>query len=108
MVAFQAYQGFFESATEPIGDGRSYSLEFVVAKNIHAYIEHKGNPNQICWLWRKIIKPANVVSMFRIFLDSDQYTFERILCTEKLFGGIGYVCAGGHEITKVCNHYINT
>ena len=39
--------------------------------------------------------------MFRIFLDSDQYSFERILCTEKLFGSTGYVCPGGHEIAKV-------
>ncbi|XP_065887682.1 uncharacterized protein [Dysidea avara] len=95
-----AYQSFFESAVEPIGDGRSYSLEFVVAKNIHAYVEQKGNPNQICWLWHKIVKPANVVSMFRIFLDSDQYSFERILCTEKLFGNDGYVCPGGSDVAK--------
>ena len=45
--------------------------------------------------------------MFRVFLDSDQYSFERILCTEKLFGGAGYVCPGGHEITKVCFVIIN-
>jgi len=79
----------------------------VVAKNIHAYVEQKGNPNQICWLWHKIIKPANVVSMFRIFLDSDQYSFERILCTEKLFGNDGYVCPGGSIVAKVCEYNVS-
>jgi len=79
----------------------------VVAKNIHAYVEQKGNPNQICWLWHKIIKPANVVSMFRMFLDSEQYSFERILCTEKLFGSDGYVCPGGSDVAKVCVHINN-
>ncbi|CAJ1058480.1 phosphoethanolamine methyltransferase isoform X1, partial [Xyrichtys novacula] len=79
-----------------------FGYDIVLKKKVHAYIEMKNNPNQICWLLEKVPRSSstqNGFTTFQQFLDNQQYTNRGILRYEKMFGA-GYVSTGGPSTTK--------
>ncbi|PON79131.1 Phosphoethanolamine N-methyltransferase [Trema orientale] len=77
--------------------GNAYELSLVGCKCIKAYVRHKKNQNQICWLWQKVRLEDD--RGFQKFLDNVQYKCSGILRYERVFGP-GYVSTGGIETTK--------
>lgn len=63
-------------------------------------IKVKGNPNQLCFLLRKMPHSAQEYESFQQFLDENQYTRQGILRYERIFGTT-YVSTGGKETTEV-------
>jgi len=62
-------------------------------------IKVKGNPNQLCFLLRKMPHSAQEYESFQQFLDENQYTRQGILRYERIFGTT-YVSTGGKETTE--------
>merc|ERR1712137_219120 len=69
------------------------------ATSVHAYVQAKGNPNQLCFLLRKMPYSAQDYENFQSFLDQNQYTRKGILRYERIFGKT-FVSTGGAETTE--------
>jgi len=69
------------------------------ANSVYAYVKAKGNPNQLCFLLRKMPHSSQEYESFQAFLDQNQYTRNGILRYERIFGST-YVSTGGKETTE--------
>ena len=105
-LCIQLYGALLDAATaETLNDSVSF-FELVWARSLQAYIWLKSNPNQLCWLYKKITRPATVNGhseghpSFQQFLDKQQYSINGILRYERIFGK-EFVSTGGLKTTKV-------
>ena len=82
---------------EPCGGYAHYEL--ISCRCVNAYIRLKGNQNQLCWKWRKVVTRERRPAEFRHFLDGQQYSMTGILKYERIFGE-GFVSTGGAATTR--------
>ncbi|KFM27020.1 Phosphoethanolamine N-methyltransferase [Auxenochlorella protothecoides] len=81
-------------------DGRVAVFDLVCCKSVDTYVRVKQNQNQVCWKWRKIIKPApTAFRVDRHFLDGQRYTAGSIARYEFVFGQ-GFISPGGERLTQ--------
>lgn len=74
-------------------------FELQRAKSVYAYVQAKGNPNQLCFLMRKMPYTAQDYESFQAFLDQNQYSRNGILRYERIFGKT-FVSTGGAQTTE--------
>ncbi|KAG8476200.1 hypothetical protein CXB51_033143 [Gossypium anomalum] len=91
------YTQVFKECHATDDSGNSFKLSLVGYKCISAYVKHKKNQNQICWIWEKVSSDND--GGFQRFLDTVQYKANSILRYERTFGE-GFVSTGGIETTK--------
>jgi phosphoethanolamine N-methyltransferase len=80
--------------------GHEFELQF--ATSVKTYIKRKNNPNQICWLYRKVSRaapPLQRTQSLQEFLDGDQYTQRGILKYERIYGN-NFVSVGGRTAAE--------
>eukprot|EP00118_Oscarella_pearsei_P012632 m.94560 g.94560 ORF g.94560 m.94560 type:complete len:496 (+) comp36822_c0_seq8:519-2006(+) len=99
-----AYGTFLDSICIQEADGAWSSFQLVWARGLQSYIRLKSNPNQLCWLYKKVKSKsppsgAGSATSVQQFLDKQQYTINGILRYEKIFGA-GYVSTGGLKTTE--------
>ncbi|KAK9864301.1 hypothetical protein WJX84_007766, partial [Apatococcus fuscideae] len=92
---FAVYDGL--EATEP--DGRRSHFELISCRCVDTYVQLKGNQNQICWKWKKVVTKGPRQQDFRLFLDQHQYTQRGIARYERIFGA-GFISTGGLQTTQ--------
>ena len=86
---------------DTLNAGKFYVLNPIFGKSVEAYITHKNNKNQYCWLWQKDTKDESERYMqLQTFLDQNQYTTHGIQRYEKIYGK-GFVSSGGEQLVKV-------
>lgn len=73
-------------------------FELQRANSVNAYVKAKGNPNQLCFLLKKMPYSAQEYESFQAFLDENQYSRSSILRYERIFGPT-YISTGGQETT---------
>jgi phosphoethanolamine N-methyltransferase len=99
------YGAFLDAAHTVTQDGGVACFELVWARSLQAYIQMKSNPNQLCWLYKKVVKPAIANGdteghpSFQQFLDKQQYSVNGILRYERVFGK-DFVSTGGLKTTE--------
>eukprot|EP00884_Botryococcus_braunii_P018713 jgi/Botrbrau1/5525/Bobra.0023s0012.1 len=93
------YFAIIDAAEQKLEDGTYAHFELISCKCVDTYVRHKGNTNQICWKWRKVISKEGKPAAFRGFLDGQQYCENGILRYERIFGP-GFVSTGGVETTR--------
>ncbi|KAK8569429.1 hypothetical protein V6N13_046484 [Hibiscus sabdariffa] len=91
------YSEVFKECQATDSSGNSFKLSLVGFKCISAYVKHKKEQNQICWIWEKV--NADYDGGFQRFLDTVQYKSNSILRYERTFGP-GFVSTGGIDTTK--------
>ncbi|KAK9831800.1 hypothetical protein WJX74_009654 [Apatococcus lobatus] len=92
---FAVYDGL--EHTEP--DGRQSHFELVSCRCVDTYVQLKGNQNQVCWKWKKVVTAGQRQQDFRLFLDQHQYTQRGIQRYERIFGS-GFISTGGLQTTQ--------
>jgi hypothetical protein len=68
------------------------------------FFQRKKNPNQICWLYRKVGRtdpPMQRTQTLQEILDGDQYTRRGILKYEKIYGHNFISVGGAKEAQKL-------
>ncbi|KAK2715291.1 uncharacterized protein LOC136035681 isoform X2 [Artemia franciscana] len=93
------YFRILQSETSPSGISNLRSV-FVLkrATSVKAYIKAKANPNQLCFLLKKMTHSEEQYESFQAFLDENQYSRSGILRYERIFGPT-FVSTGGLETT---------
>eukprot|EP00118_Oscarella_pearsei_P012631 m.94537 g.94537 ORF g.94537 m.94537 type:complete len:377 (+) comp36822_c0_seq4:1543-2673(+) len=99
-----AYCTILDSICIQEADGTWSSFQLVWTRSLQSYIRLKSNPNQLCWLYKKVNSKsppneAGSATSVQQFLDKHQYTINGILRYEKIFGA-GYVSTGGTKTTE--------
>lgn len=83
-----------------VGELQSRSVfELQRANSVQAYVKTKGNPNQLCFLLKKMPKSDQEYETFQLFLDENQYSRNSILRYERIFGPT-FISTGGAETTN--------
>lgn len=72
----------------------------IISNSIKNELKAKGNPNQLCFLLKKMPYSAQEYESFQAFLDENQYSRKSILRYERIFGPT-YISTGGQETTNV-------
>ncbi|XP_013401977.1 phosphoethanolamine N-methyltransferase-like, partial [Lingula anatina] len=97
------YVSLLERAVLPAENGNgSYAFEMVLSKNVQTYLKMKQNKNQVCWLLKKVRVDTvhnHGYKTFQEFLDTQQYSRNKILTYEKIFGR-HFISTGGKETTE--------
>ncbi|GAB6027179.1 hypothetical protein CHUAL_013932 [Chamberlinius hualienensis] len=88
-----------------VGNGDSNHITYfhlTKVTSLKSYIKCKNNPNQLCFLLKKMEVPkasSDSYLTFQSFLDDNQYTQKGILKYEKIFGQ-SFVSTGGKQTTE--------
>ncbi|XP_062521240.1 uncharacterized protein LOC134196183 [Corticium candelabrum] len=99
------YGALLDAAHNVTPDGSISSFELMWGRSLQAYIQLKSNPNQLCWLYKKVTKPGVANGhpgehpSFQQFLDKQQYSLNGILRYERIFGK-EFISTGGLQTTK--------
>lgn len=97
------YGSLMQSVIQQSAEGNeAFGYDIVFSKSVQAYVQLKGNSNQICWLIQKVrVSPTDNhgYRTFQEFLDTQQYSQNGILRYEKIFGRT-FVSTGGRETTE--------
>lgn len=108
----QVYGALLDAAHNVTPDGSISSFELMWGRSLQAYIQLKSNPNQLCWLYKKVTKPGVANGhpgehpSFQQFLDKQQYSLNGILRYERIFGK-EFISTGGLQTTKVVEKEIH-
>ncbi|KAK4029973.1 phosphoethanolamine N-methyltransferase [Daphnia magna] len=96
---FSLLQKEIGSCVSDDGENHHHNVfELSRANSVSAYVKAKGNPNQLCFLLKKMPYSAQEYESFQAFLDENQYSRKSILRYEKIFGPT-YISTGGQETT---------
>lgn len=90
-------------------DGRRSCFQLIRANSLKTYAKYKNNPNQLCFLLRKVdVTDMSIKASvnFQSFLDENQYTRKNILRYERIFGST-FVCPGGRTNTEEFCKYLD-
>lgn len=96
---FRILQKEVGSVSDDVGNIHRSVFELSRANSVSAYVKIKGNPNQLCFLLKKMPYSAQEYESFQAFLDENQYSRKGILKYEKIFGPT-YISTGGQETTN--------
>ncbi|XP_065840486.1 uncharacterized protein [Oscarella lobularis] len=95
-----AYGSLIDSIFLKEANNKLASFQLIWARSLQSYIRLKSNPNQLCWLYKKVTSEGVCEAMStQQFLDKQQYTINGILRYERIFGA-GYISTGGPKTTE--------
>jgi hypothetical protein len=81
-----------------------YFFELVYAGNCQTYVQQKGNPAQVYYLWRKTkVTPSPSIIDIQKLLDTNLYNEENMSVYDGVIGD-GFTTPGGLTLTKVYYH----
>jgi phosphoethanolamine N-methyltransferase len=94
------YQNFFSSARYTDDKNDTYFFELVYAGNCQTYVQQKGNPAQVYYLWRKTkVTPSPSIIDIQKLLDTNLYNEENMSVYDGVIGD-GFTTPGGLTLTK--------